>query len=319
MVSTLASEKGRRKAPKRKRVPWILLVLGLLALAFPSLAKMYTAQQDSHVMEAYRTQELTPEQEAAQAAAIDAYNRTLAEGAFNAAADPWSQPNEERAATSVYLGSGEILFILHIPTLNLELPVRYGTSAQVLALGAGLLENTNVPGTIGGNATISAHRGLYNRGLFFNLDELEIGDPIYIETTTEVLKYEVTGSQVVLPSETSVIEQVPGRDLLTLLTCHPYPINDHRLIYTADRVPISDEEIAAINPDLASDGTTVDPGSSVLDLLGIIAEPWVAITVFILAFILGWWFVIARRRKKASEEPIPEGSSEAESEFKAEL
>ena len=57
--------------------------------------------------------------------------------------------------------------------------------------------------------------------------------------------YRVTGSEVVWPDEVDSLAIEPGRDLLTLVTCTPYGVNDHRLLVHCERT--------AYNPDEAAD------------------------------------------------------------------
>lgn len=40
-----------------------------------------------------------------------------------------------------------------------------------------------------------------------------------------------------LPSDTSVLQAEPGRDLASLLTCTPYMLNTHRLVLKGHRIP----------------------------------------------------------------------------------
>lgn len=44
-----------------------------------------------------------------------------------------------------------------------------------------------------------------------------------------------------LPSETGALELKQGRELLTLLTCTPYMVNSHRLLVTAERIPLTSD------------------------------------------------------------------------------
>lgn len=66
--------------------------------------------------------------------------------------------------------------------------------------------------------------------MFRNLDELQPGDVFYIHTLDERLVYQVESSAVILPYETESLRVEEGKDLATLLTCHPYRSNTHRLV-----------------------------------------------------------------------------------------
>ncbi|MBQ2427495.1 MAG: class C sortase, partial [Ruminococcus sp.] len=116
----------------------------------------------------------------------------------------------------------------------------HGESDDVLTKGAAHLEHTSFP--IGGentHACISAHSGYPTQKFFDDIDELENGDEIYIYVLNRTMKYTVTDKDVVEPDDSSKLEVVQGKDLLTLVTCTPYGINSHRLLIHAERVPFA--------------------------------------------------------------------------------
>lgn len=110
-----------------------------------------------------------------------------------------------------------------------ERPISQGTDrATVLdVLGVGHYEGTAMPGGVG-NFAVAGHRTTYARP-FNRVEELQVGDPLVVRTTDDVwYVYRVTQTQVVDPSEVSVIAPVPGdpgaeptERLITLTTCHP--------------------------------------------------------------------------------------------------
>ena len=129
-----------------------------------------------------------------------------------------------------------VMGYVEIPSINVRLPIYHGESEDVLTKGAAHLEHTSFP--IGGESThvcISAHCG-YPTQKFFD-DKLENGDEIYIYVLDRTLKYTVTGTDVVEPDDSSRLEVVKGKDLLTLVTCTPYGVNSHRLLVHAERAP----------------------------------------------------------------------------------
>ena len=50
-----------------------------------------------------------------------------------------------------------------------------------------------------------------------------------------MLTYEVTGQAVISPNDSSSQRVVEGEDLLTLLSCHPYRVNNRRILVYAKR------------------------------------------------------------------------------------
>ncbi len=131
-----------------------------------------------------------------------------------------------------------IMGYVEIPSINVRLPIYHGESEDVLTKGAAHLEHTSFP--IGGentHACISAHCGYPTQKFFDDIDELENGDEIYIYVLDRTLKYSVIGTDVVEPDDSSKLEVVQGKDLLTLVTCTPYGVNSHRLLVHAERAP----------------------------------------------------------------------------------
>lgn len=131
-----------------------------------------------------------------------------------------------------------VMGYVEIPSINVRLPIYHGESEDVLTKGAAHLEHTSFP--IGGESThvcISAHCGYPTQKFFDDIDELENGDEIYIYVLDRTLKYTVTDTDVVEPDDSSKLEVVQGKDILTLVTCTPYGVNSHRLLVHAERAP----------------------------------------------------------------------------------
>lgn len=70
-----------------------------------------------------------------------------------------------------------VMGVISIPSIGVHLPIRHGTSSDVLSAGAGHLMGTSLP--VGGTSThavITAHRGLAGASMFTRLDEMAVGD-----------------------------------------------------------------------------------------------------------------------------------------------
>ena len=131
---------------------------------------------------------------------------------------------EAPAADLIAYGvEGEIIGVLEIPAMELTMPVYLGASDDHLAAGAAVLGNTSAP--IGGdntNCVIAGHRGWRGADYFRHIDKLAVGDEVRITNLWETLTYTVADIQIIQPHEVEKIKIQQGRDLLTLLTCHPY-------------------------------------------------------------------------------------------------
>ena len=131
---------------------------------------------------------------------------------------------EEPAADLTAYGIEDgIIGVLEIPAMELTMPVYLGASDAHLAAGAAVLGNTSAP--IGGDSTncvIAGHRGWKGADYFRRIDKLAVGDTVELTNLWETLTYTVSDIQIIQPHEIEKIKIQQGRDLLTLLTCHPY-------------------------------------------------------------------------------------------------
>lgn len=117
----------------------------------------------------------------------------------------------------------EIIGVLEIPTLELVMPVYLGASDSHLAAGAAVLGNTSAPiGGVNTNCVIAGHRGWYGADYFRHIDRLQVGDMVTVTNLWETLTYAVVDMKIIQPDQVDKIKIQPGRDLLTLITCHPY-------------------------------------------------------------------------------------------------
>lgn len=129
---------------------------------------------------------------------------------------------------------GDTLCLLRIPSIELIQTVAEGADGSVLRDSLGHMMGTVYPGREG-NCVIAGHRN-YSFGAFFNrLDEVEVGDAVYVDTLTQTYRYEVTEVKVVDPEEVEILEDY-GDERLTLFTCTPIYLATQRLVIVAERV-----------------------------------------------------------------------------------
>lgn len=130
-----------------------------------------------------------------------------------------------------------IIGYISIPKMNVELPILLGANAENMKKGAVHLTETSYP--IGGentNSVIAAHRGFGKAKMFRYIDRLEYGDKIYIRNFREELVYEVYQIKLVQPDDIEELEIQEGKNIITLITCHPYRINTQRYIIKANYI-----------------------------------------------------------------------------------
>jgi sortase A len=122
-------------------------------------------------------------------------------------------------------------------------PVFDSDSYWALAKGVAHVPQTSLPWspTAQRNVYLAGHRmgfrGTWSRLIFYNLDELREGEKVVLEDRTgRSYEYRVSETFIADPSDSWVMGQVRGRDMLTLQTCTPIPTFEKRLIIRADRV-----------------------------------------------------------------------------------
>lgn len=198
----------------------VLAVAGLLALLWPVVSG-YRMQADmSEAAQSFleEARQSCPE----LLADLQGYNQRIyterQAGLADAAA--YEEPAVEMKEYGI---NDEIIGVLEIPALELVMPVYLGASDSHLDAGAAVLGNTSAPiGGMSTNCVIAGHRGWHGADYFRHIDRLQVGDTVTITNLWETLTYTVVDIQIIQPHEVEKIKIQPGRDLLTLITCHPY-------------------------------------------------------------------------------------------------
>lgn len=127
-----------------------------------------------------------------------------------------------------------------MPTIGVDQIVVSGVGVADLKLGPGHFPWTPLPGQPG-NVAIAGHRTTYGQP-FHDLDLLQPGDPIVVETLQGSFTYRVmahpddegveVGHFIVPPTAVEVLDDV-GDNRLTLSACHPKFSSRQRIIVTA--------------------------------------------------------------------------------------
>ena len=201
----------------------LLAVAGFCVMLWPVFTgHRLQADTDAAVQEFLADRDEPEQQYPELLAALQEYNRQLyAEKQCNLID---LEACEEPAANLTTYGiEDEIIGVLEIPAMELTMPVYLGASDTHLAAGTAVLGNTSAP--IGGdntNCVIAGHRGWRGADYFRHIDKLAVGDTVKLTNLWETLTYTVADIQIIQPHEVDKIKIQPNRDLLTLLTCHPY-------------------------------------------------------------------------------------------------
>jgi LPXTG-site transpeptidase (sortase) family protein len=82
-----------------------------------------------------------------------------------------------------------------------------------------------------GNYVIYGHDDIEGQ-IFRYLDQLRPGDRVYLHHGVHEYVYQVTGSQVVVPTQVSVLNPTSWASL-TMISCTPYWVDTHRIVVRA--------------------------------------------------------------------------------------
>ena len=243
---------ARRKMLRERFLTWLPLVLvlvGVAVLLYPVMATQHNNDEQQRLATMYSAtvDSAGPEAVAKERASAETYNNNLESAPI---LDPWLE--SQRPDTPQYqaylheMDIDPVMARIVIPSIHVSLPIYHGTDSRTLTEGVGHLFGTSLP--IGGPSThsvLTGHTGLSTATMFDNLNQLKKGDVFYVSSLGQTLKYEVNDITVVKPEETDSLRKVPGRDLVTLITCTPYGVNSHRLLVTGERVPMDPTAAAA--------------------------------------------------------------------------
>ncbi|PWJ50539.1 class C sortase [Faecalicatena contorta] len=181
-----------------------------------------------------------------------------------------------------------VMGYVDIPKINVYLPIRHGTSEEVLGKGAGHIEQTPFPtGGEGNMPVITGHTGLPEAEMFNRLTEIVIGDKFKIKVLNQTLTYQVDDIRIIEPEKIENLLPVEEKDYVTLVTCTPYGVNSHRLLVRGTRI---------INEDI---------GSGKKDIL----IPWKLIVLVSAALIFLFSVILLNRHQNKKTDKTAEKGS----------
>lgn len=207
----------------------LLLLAGLAAFLAPDLYSLAYQQQAKTVVKEFRERYAVPAASATKETEtltnpalleqIRQYNAEIFASKQSGLVDAWSFTENPFG----FALEDDLFGCITIPAMDVELPLYLGATEANMTRGAVVLGQTSVP--VGGentNAVIAAHRGYHGAPYFREIERLNIGDSVEVTNPWETLQYTVTDIAIVRPDDLSAVQIQEGRDLLTLITCHPY-------------------------------------------------------------------------------------------------
>ena len=137
-------------------------------------------------------------------------------------------------------GNASAFAVLYVPRFGADYhrTVAEGTGHDVLnstRLGIGHYPDTQMPGEVG-NFAVAAHRRAYGGGMHL-INELQLGDAIYVQTADGYYTYRYRDMEYVSPATVGVIAPVPNAPdaaavdrIITLTSCNPLYSTAERII-----------------------------------------------------------------------------------------
>jgi sortase A len=136
---------------------------------------------------------------------------------------------------------GEVFGTLIVPRFGAEWKRSIASGVDVetvlnsFTIGVGHYTETQMPGEMG-NFAIAGHRRTYGSA-FGDIDQLRLGDKIYVETVDGWYQYTFRGLEYVWPTGVEVLEPVPSAPgvaptdrVLTMTSCNPRWSTAERII-----------------------------------------------------------------------------------------
>lgn len=182
------------------------------------------------------------------------YNQNLANNGQNIV-DAWSYEQQPFDLSQMDIDEDDpVIGYIEIPDMKIRLPLMLGASKRNLERGAAVLSETSMP--IGGdntNCVIAGHRGWEGSAYFQYIENMKKGSKVYITNPWETLVYECTSTQVIYPDNVKSILIQPGKDMVTLFSCHPYVLGGgpYRYLVFCERVDTQKRQEASgvLNPE----------------------------------------------------------------------
>lgn len=229
-------------------------MFGFALLSYPFISNYIFEKSDGSTIRSYDKNVKTYDQKQKDKAfqEVKEYNEDLVRSAVQLT-DPF-KVTKSNGETFIYnnilnIDHTGVMGYLEIPCISVNLPVYHGTDAKILERGIGHLAASSMP--VGGKSThsvLTGHTGLSTAKLFTDLTEMKKRDLFYIHVLDRILAYKVDQISIVKPEDTEKLQIIKEKDYVTLVTCTPYGVNDHRLLVRGVRTKYRKEQQSSIRP-----------------------------------------------------------------------
>lgn len=237
-----AAERRRARSGLRISVVGVLgellVTAGVLVLLFIGWQLWFTELMVGHEQRV-EANELSQQWNERAAASPSPTGSPTAEPSGEASEEPGDTPTWIDPPVETPPAENERIGMLIVPRWGADYyrTIAEGIStSEVLNRGRlGRYTNTSMPGAVG-NFAIAAHR-LGHGGSLRYIDELHLGDHIYVETASGWYEYEFRNLEYVLPTGVGVLDPVPQSPetpaterYITLTSCNPEYSSRERII-----------------------------------------------------------------------------------------
>lgn len=226
----------RKNLKKNKVFGYIIIIVGLIILSLPFLKRLHSEYENKkEIKEVIKVQKKEFQKLDYIEKRAQEYNETIKDSDI-AMVDPFTV--EDFGSRTILDNPDEIFAYIEIPKLEKYIPIYLDASYDHIAWGLGQISGTSIP--IGGESTrsvLAGHRGWWGDTMLLYADDLVNGDSIFIHRGDKTLTYKVYDKEVIGPYDWESLRIIPGEDIISLLTCHPFiwPRPD-RLVVNAKRV-----------------------------------------------------------------------------------
>lgn len=180
-----------------------ILIVGLLLIFINPIQNAIIA----HLSHQLNTTEISAEE-------IEKNNQTDADYIFE---DVQSLSIAEVLKAQTKANKMPVIGSIAVPSVDMQLPILKGVGNTALAVGAGTMKPNQSLGQ--GNYALAGHYFEEKDILFSPLYKASIGDSVYITDLTNIYEYQLTTKKVIAATDVYVIDDIPDKTVLTLITC----------------------------------------------------------------------------------------------------
>lgn len=226
----------------------ILMGIGTFLFLSPDFSAYKQQKNADQEIEAFEKEKKIPKEKDPLYKEALQYNQKIYKEGQKNLKDVWSY-----RTSPIELKDGKSNFgYIKIKKMNVKLPLYLGATLENMRKGAAIMGETSLPiGKKNSNCVIAAHRGYQGIPYFREIEKLKVGDKVIIQNPWEKLSYRVEKIKIIKPDDSNQIRIQKGKDMVTLLTCHPYRSHGkfRYVVYCIrdNGQKISDQKISTMN------------------------------------------------------------------------